>query len=292
MTTKNIQILQNLLPACPISEQYWLEDFGISPFLSVIFEHIIGELPSEDVKQFFSDFSLAIGYDGRNLSLVHWKFLEDLLRHLPIQNEKIQTVIDGIGLFARGDVWNPEQAKIAAVTAYEDFHRQGAADGPRAAAFAALSASVDTEYYSVFFACRFAADAARTAAYRRKYKEYCNIDLSHETVLRDEIYKKKKETHITIHEEWLAKSDEIIRNYKKSPEKKGGLICAKINAERRAAYATADAEAKTALAAVNAEIQRKKSIAYRNIDECANAARIAEIYRQRDMLLELIRQER
>jgi hypothetical protein len=88
--------------------------YGLPSALARICEAIFEGLSPEDAKQFFADFPDAIGYDGKNLSLVRWQFLEDVLRNLPPQKPEIQSVIDpviaGIGLLAKGEKWNPEDA--------------------------------------------------------------------------------------------------------------------------------------------------------------------------------------
>jgi hypothetical protein len=130
-----------------------VERFGLTEPILRIAEHIFEKLPKEEAKQFFAAFPDAIATDGKDLSLVHWKFLSETLRNLPPQDEKIQVVVDpviaGMNILASGGVWNTAAARAAARAAY--------ANAAAAAAYAAEAA-----------ACAAAADdaAACAAAFR------------------------------------------------------------------------------------------------------------------------------
>jgi hypothetical protein len=142
--------------------------YGLPSALTRICESIFEGLSPEDAKQFFADFPDAIGYDGKNLSLVLWQFLEDVLRNLPAQKPEIQSVIDpviaGIGLLAKGEKWNPEDAARAAVLAAK--RPAAGATAAVAAARAAIMVDLNRPAAAEERAAASYAAAARAAAAR------------------------------------------------------------------------------------------------------------------------------
>lgn len=95
------------------------ETYGLPIGLTRICEAIFEALSLVDAKQFFADFPSAIGYDGKNISLVEWQFLEDVLKNMPTQETEIQSVIDpvivGMGLLAKGEKWDIDEAAVVAI---------------------------------------------------------------------------------------------------------------------------------------------------------------------------------
>jgi hypothetical protein len=135
------------------------ELYGLSEQMVRICERIFERLPIEAAKEFFAEVPKAIGLDGKDTSLLHWKFLGDTLRALPPQPAEIQAVIDpvivGMYLLASGQDW-PDAARAAdAADAAADAAdaADAAADAADAAAYAARAA----------YAAAYAARAARAA---------------------------------------------------------------------------------------------------------------------------------
>lgn len=128
-------------PPAPVVEPY-----GIPLSLVRIAENIFDYLPTEEGQQFFAEFPHAIGVDGKDLSLVHWRFLADSLRHLPPQEPDLQALIDpvinGMELLASGVVW----------------------DDARAAAKAAAAASCRASHLALPMTATWAAESAAKAA--------------------------------------------------------------------------------------------------------------------------------
>ncbi len=91
--------------------------YGLPLMLTRILEGIFERLPTDEQPVFFREIGDAIGCDGRDLTLVQWAFLEDVLRHLPVQKPEITAVIDpvieGMQKLASGDVWDREAAYAA-----------------------------------------------------------------------------------------------------------------------------------------------------------------------------------
>jgi hypothetical protein len=124
-----------------------LERFGLTECLMCIADAIFSKLPKEEARQFFADFLDAIAIDGKDLSLVHWKFLAETLRGLPPQVAKIQSIIDpvikGMDLLASGGVWAASYSyatnHLADSAAYDAqvAHDDAGADAAWAAAAAA-----------------------------------------------------------------------------------------------------------------------------------------------------------
>ena len=132
------------------------DKFGMPLPLVKMTERIFERLPEKEAVQFFADIPHAIGADGKDLSLVHWKFLRDVLLRLPEITPEIQTVIDGISLLAEGKEWSKDKAVSAAYAAYSTHAAESAA---YAAAHAAESAA-----YAAFHAAESGAYAAESAA--------------------------------------------------------------------------------------------------------------------------------
>ena len=135
--------------------QQLLKTYGLPPGLTRICEAIFEGLSLEEAKQFFADFPSAIGYDGKNISLVQWQFLEDVLKNIPFQKPEIQSVIDpviaGIGLRAKGEKWDRKEASAAANAA-------------NAAANAAYAARYATDTNCSAYSASAAASCADSAA--------------------------------------------------------------------------------------------------------------------------------
>lgn len=130
---------------------YWEGDFATKrygvPFPLVrIAEGIAEGLLRKDAVEFFASIAPAIGEDGRDLSLLHWKFIEDVLNHLPVQSDETRAVIEGMRTLATGGVWSAADAAYA----YADARAAATANAACSAAYAAA---------------RIAADAACTAFY-------------------------------------------------------------------------------------------------------------------------------
>lgn len=121
------------------------DKFGLPQPLVKICENVFEGLAEVEAKQFFLDIPNAIGKNGKDLSLVHWKFLATELRVLPDQKPEIQAVIDpvieGMDLLASGKEWSKDDAAA------------------RDAADAAYAAARDAAYAA------YAADRAAYAAY-------------------------------------------------------------------------------------------------------------------------------
>jgi hypothetical protein len=162
--------------------------YGLSVGLTRICEAIFEGLSPEDAKQFFADFPDAIGYDGKNLSLVLWQFLEDVLRNLPAQKPEIQSVIDpviaGIGLLAKGEKWNHDTARAAVFSAHVDAAvydtARAAASASHAvdAAMAALSWAIHDHYkaYAAAQSAAFAGDGEDVGTpYVAEYKRQRDV---------------------------------------------------------------------------------------------------------------------
>ena len=92
-------------------------EYGLPLPLVRICESIFERLPSDQAKQFFANIPIAVGADGKDLSLVHWKFLHQTLKNMPITDDKTQSVIDvvidGVGLLADGKEWPAADAAYA-----------------------------------------------------------------------------------------------------------------------------------------------------------------------------------
>lgn len=133
-----------------------LERFGLTECLMYIADAIFSKLPKEEAKQFFINFSDAIATDGKDLSLVHWKFLAETLRGLPPQVAKIQSIIDpvikGMDLLAFGGVWAASYSysanSLADSAAYDAqvAHDDTGAAAAWAAAAAAAAACPEGQY--------------------------------------------------------------------------------------------------------------------------------------------------
>lgn len=110
------------------------ELFGLTHPVLRIAEAIFEGLPKEEAVKFFSDFPDAIATDGKDLSLVHWKFLASELRDLPKASNEVQevinTIIAGIDLLASGEHWDPAAADAAGWSA-----AAAAADATRSTVF-------------------------------------------------------------------------------------------------------------------------------------------------------------
>jgi len=136
------------------------ERFGLPLPLVKICEHIFERLDVTEAVAFFAAIPDAIGNDGKDLSRLHWLFLIDTLKRMPIIN---QNVIDGLQLLANGKEW-PQARSFARAAA------DAAADAAYAVARAA-NAAADAAY-AVARAANAAANAAADAAYAAAYAAY------------------------------------------------------------------------------------------------------------------------
>lgn len=100
------------------SAQDVTDRFGLPLPLVKIAENIFESLSEKDRRDFFAAIPAAVGGNGKDLSLVHWKFLAAELRALPAVPSNIQNVIDpvilGIELLAGGGDWPRDAADAAA----------------------------------------------------------------------------------------------------------------------------------------------------------------------------------
>ena len=157
-----------------------LEMYGLPLSLVRILEGIFEGLDLKEAQQFFSDIPAAIDVDGKNLSLIHWKFLAKLLDGMPKQEDANQAPIDvviaGITKLSQGGEWlYAHAAADAAADAAAYAAYAAAAYAARAAAYAAAAAdaadAADAAAYAAYaaaaaaYAARAAADAAADAAY-------------------------------------------------------------------------------------------------------------------------------
>jgi hypothetical protein len=88
--------------------------FGIELDIVLLLESIFEDLSEEDHVDFFRDIAFAIGDDGKDLSMVKFKFLRDTLKALPKQSKDnqnlIDPVIDGLDLVSNGGHWDLSEA--------------------------------------------------------------------------------------------------------------------------------------------------------------------------------------
>jgi hypothetical protein len=99
------------------------QQYGIPLPLVRVLEAVFEGLNAEDAKNFFSDIPKAIASDNKDLSLVHWKLIEQVVKAMPKVDDQdaqkaVDTVIDGISKLASGGEWSKEEARDAACTAY------------------------------------------------------------------------------------------------------------------------------------------------------------------------------
>jgi hypothetical protein len=92
--------------------------YGIPLMVTRIAESIFEGLPADEAIGFFAALPSAVGFDGKDLSRVGWKFLASELRSLPPVDPEIQAVIDsviaGMDLLADGGHWPEKDALTAA----------------------------------------------------------------------------------------------------------------------------------------------------------------------------------
>lgn len=92
-----------------------VEKFGLTQPLLRIAEIIFENLSHEEAVAFFAAFPDAVGCDGKDLSLVHWAFLRDELKlmpkEVPVVQDFIDQVIDGMALLADGKEWDSSNIK-------------------------------------------------------------------------------------------------------------------------------------------------------------------------------------
>tara|TARA_R110000822_G_scaffold70159_2_gene169938 strand:- start:17368 stop:18078 length:711 start_codon:yes stop_codon:yes gene_type:complete len=153
--------------------------FGIELPLVKLLESIYEGLEEEESKEFFKAIPVAIGKDGRDLSLVKWAFLRDTLKVLQKQDKEIQAVIDlvieGMTILADGGVWhaadyaaanaaNAAYAAIANAALAAAYYAEAAAYYAEAAADAAAKAYANTANAYVADATNAAFNAAYAAA--------------------------------------------------------------------------------------------------------------------------------
>ncbi len=96
-------------------DHWWLVDeYGIPLPLVSILGSIFHSLFLSDFKHFFSSIPDAIAVDGKDLSLVHWRFLMQILEDMPKQEKEIQAAIDvviqGMSTLADGGDWPTDDA--------------------------------------------------------------------------------------------------------------------------------------------------------------------------------------
>jgi hypothetical protein len=147
----------------PYSSPIW-NDIGIGLFLPKLCDTIFEGLPDKLAKEFPIRFWTAIeSAKGKDLGLVHWKFLHwllsDELRQYhdhEIVGESIVDVMNGIELLAIGKSWANAVAYAAANAAYA---------AARAAARAARASNASNAAYAAARAAARAANAAANAAY-------------------------------------------------------------------------------------------------------------------------------
>jgi len=141
------------------------ERFGLPEPVLRIAESIFEALPDDEGRKFFAALPHAVERDGKDLSLVHWKFLAAELRALPKVSAEIQSVIDpviaGMDLLSSGKEW-PQELALAAARAAA-YAARAAAYAARAAAYAAAYAAADAAAYAAHHAAACAARAARAA---------------------------------------------------------------------------------------------------------------------------------
>jgi hypothetical protein len=121
--------------------------YGLPVAVQRIAERIFEALPADEAKAFFASLPDAVGCDGKDLSKVHWQFLESELRSLPGQSTAIQSVIDpviaGLELLAQGKDWPTTAAVCAAAAACAVAARAEAQAAAVAAAATAADADAD-----------------------------------------------------------------------------------------------------------------------------------------------------
>jgi hypothetical protein len=126
------------------------ERFGLPLPLVRICENIFEALPLDEAQAFFAAIPDAVGCDGKDLTRVHWAFLDSELRALPEVPDNIQAVIDpviaGMDLMVAGKEWpGAADAAHAAYAAYAAAYAAArAAAAAYAAAFAAARADLIT----------------------------------------------------------------------------------------------------------------------------------------------------
>jgi hypothetical protein len=123
------------------SDAFVLEEkFGLPLPLVKICESVFEALPEDEAKAFFAAIPAAVGYDGKDLSRVHWGFLASELRALPEvpakQQAAIDPVVEGMDSLFSGGGWDQAAASAAAHAAY------AARVAARVAAHAACAARV------------------------------------------------------------------------------------------------------------------------------------------------------
>ena len=139
------------------------DKFGLELPLVKLLESIFERLPESEAKEFFKDIPVAIGSDGRDLSLVKWAFLRDTLKSLPEQGKAAHEVIDpvivGMDLLASGKDWDAVNAADAAYNVHSYDDEDSAAYAAFAAATCAEKRNVPDEAVEVV-------ESAETAAIR------------------------------------------------------------------------------------------------------------------------------
>lgn len=134
--------------------------YGIPLMVTRIGESIFEGLRSNEAVDFFAAIPQAIGSDGKDLTLVGWKFLATELRALPPVADDIQacidTVIEGMDLLGEGKEW-PRAAARSAIRA-----TCAAAYATCAAAYAART-HTSAESDAIWSATRAATGAAYAA---------------------------------------------------------------------------------------------------------------------------------
>jgi len=143
--------------------------YGIPLMITRIAESIFEVLPADEAPKFFAVFPEAIGCDGKDLSLVGWKFLAAELRSLPPVPDDIQAVINsvitGMDLLASGEEWSREKAVKALMAASSFTAAHAAAAVCYAAHAAAYTADAADAADAAARAADVSVDAARAAAY-------------------------------------------------------------------------------------------------------------------------------
>jgi hypothetical protein len=139
MSTKNFARLQTEVAAHIAADPGYIEKtYGIPESVIRLAECIFEGLPAGIAPDFFADFPSAVACDGKDLSRVIWQFLASELRSLPQVDPHIQAVIDsvieGMDLLARGELWPGAKAAAEDAFAYAFCTEASAAEASTEAA--------------------------------------------------------------------------------------------------------------------------------------------------------------
>lgn len=147
--------------------------YGIPVMVTRIAEEIFEGLPADEAIKFFAAIPQAVACDGKDPTLVGWKFLATELRSLPPAPDGIQAVvgqvINGMDLLGEGKEWPLAAAWSDAVDIATDAasaHTSAEADALLAAAYAGLAAASAHEATRAAAYAGLAAPAAARATTR------------------------------------------------------------------------------------------------------------------------------